>query len=730
MTDARVRKEEIHSRKFERDSKMGRVYVKQKRLGQGAFGEGWLCADRIEKRMVVVKIGSCPILSDKEEYNAKKEVCIMQAMNHPNVVKFYEAWIERNASGDERLHIAMEYCDSGDIGSLLKKKLNDDRNLRILSTIANEARKQCGTIIKGHYVDDLLCDKDLFNSMHSKVTHITERIYTDTVEKEGRINSWSLAELESWLVQLLWGIWYIHKKKVVHRDIKPDNIFLTGGGKIIKIGDFGVSGLQAHTNANLSTRAGTPLYMAPEMWDGGSYTDRVDVFALGIMFYELCGLVRAYEATFPMAEKWGGAWSARSIKFLKRQIVYPTVRPMHLPQKQIEASFFEVIKTMIRKDPKVRPTAGQVLRSIRMQAVARRVLETFRDAGMTHGGDPLVQNTDQRHQNIYNPANNQYTLHDTARFQCSSHDSEVLMMTSRSTRLSIRERPSFEERTIGYLTNGDIVEVMERVAHEGVEWLKFEHGYCIAKHDGKRLMTPCPEDLLCRDEAGMEVLGAYGAVLQDVHGLLKDALRDRIDKAKGSAESNLKEPKKAARRSSSPVAVGVVKRNCSPARRASSPAVGKPAGPAPQPQPKKAPVMEPFLQRNSPVKRRPSNSPVVKRLSAPQRRTSSPVRRCSSPVRSPITRPARTPSPVRKEEVKLPAKKLKEQVITRLGKDEAKRLYQEYFGCYESCIAKGKMKPGGTCQQLQKYELALHLKLGNDGNLVSNIRKCAEMQFQ
>eukprot|EP01059_Diplonema_ambulator_P015655 TRINITY_DN26831_c0_g1_i1.p1 TRINITY_DN26831_c0_g1~~TRINITY_DN26831_c0_g1_i1.p1 ORF type:complete len:735 (+),score=272.59 TRINITY_DN26831_c0_g1_i1:109-2205(+) len=698
---------------------MGRVYVKQKKLGQGTFGEGWLCADRINKRMVVVKISCNVILSDKEEYCAKKEVCIMQSMDHPNVVKFYEAWMEKTTVG-ERLHIAMEYCDSGDIGSLLKNKLNDERNMRILSTIANQARRHCDTLIKGHFVDDLISDKDLFTSVHTKATHIAERIYSDTVEREGRINSWSLAELESWLVQLLWGIWYIHKKKVVHRDIKPDNVFLSGGGKIIKIGDFGVSGLQAHTNAHLSTRAGTPLYMAPEMWDGGSYTDRVDVFALGIMFYELSGLVRAYEATLPMAEKWGGAWSARSVKFLKRQIMSSSIRPMHLPQKQIESSFFEIIKTMIRKDPKLRPTAGQVLRSIRMQVVARRVLETFKGAGLDRGGDPLVNNTDQRHDNIYNPANNQYTLHDTARFQCSHKDAEVLMVTCKSIRISIRESPSFADKTIGYLTNGDILEVVERVENEGAMWVKFQHGYCIENHEGKALMVACPEDLLCRDDEGIAALGPYEAVVKDVQNLLKDALKERM-RSKGAEE------RKPSKRTGSPV---VVKRECSPVRRAVSPVVQR----QPVSLPKKVPADAP-PRNGSPVKRRSSNSPAVKRASTPTRkRTGSPVLRAHTPVKSPVVKPARTPSPVRKQALrddpKTATKKIKEKVVAKLGKAEAKKLFQEYFTCYENCIRKGKMKAGGMCQSLQNYELALHLKLGNEAHLVKEIRECAELQFQ
>ncbi|KAJ9460666.1 Serine/threonine-protein kinase nekl-2 [Diplonema papillatum] len=523
MASVETWKQEIKNMKFERIQKMGKVYVKQKRLGRGAFGEGWLCADRKHKRMVVVKIATGAMFSARDEFNAKKEVALMESLDHPNIVKFHEAWIEGAEGVDERLHIAMEYCDAGDLGTLLKARLADERNVALLAKISRETRRACESLLEGKRMEDLLTNKELFVSTHTQITQTAETIYANAVELEGRVNTWSLPELESWLVQLLWGLWYIHKKRVVHRDIKPENIFLSGGGKIIKIGDFGISGLQSHTNANLNTRAGTPLYMAPEMWDNGTYTDRVDVFALGAMFYELCGLVRAFDARFPTAERWPGAFGQQSVKFLKRQIIYSAIRPMALPQTQIESSFFEVVRTMTRKSADIRPTAGQVLRSIRIQLVARRVIDIFSAEGEgCPSAHPLLLNSDARHHNVHNPADNQYTLHDTARFQCSVPDAEVLIVTS-NVRVSIRAEASSASPVLGFLFSGDIIEVHERQCIEGTEWVRFQNGWCVAEHDKQPLTAPCPEELLSRDPEGIKALGARMSTKPDqsfVSGLL------------------------------------------------------------------------------------------------------------------------------------------------------------------------------------------------------------------
>lgn len=85
--------------------------------------------------------------------------------------------------------------------------------------------------------------------------------------------------------QICAGIAAAHDQGVLHRDLKPANVMLDGRGQV-KITDFGLAGLE-RTIEGAEARAGTPAYMAPEQWAGDEVTVRTDVYALGLVLYEL-----------------------------------------------------------------------------------------------------------------------------------------------------------------------------------------------------------------------------------------------------------------------------------------------------------------------------------------------------------------------------------------------------------------------------------------------------------
>lgn len=102
------------------------------------------------------------------------------------------------------------------------------------------------------------------------------------------------------------ALFYLHERKILHRDMKTQNIFLKNG-KVrflylyhfyfqIRLGDFGIAKVLENTKDFANTCIGTPYYMSPELFKNKPYSYKSDVWALGCVLYEMCNLRHAFDA--------------------------------------------------------------------------------------------------------------------------------------------------------------------------------------------------------------------------------------------------------------------------------------------------------------------------------------------------------------------------------------------------------------------------------------------------
>jgi NIMA (never in mitosis gene a)-related kinase len=117
------------------------------------------------------------------------------------------------------------------------------------------------------------------------------------LENYRKNNSRAMSEDRIWryFIQMCLGLAYIHNKKILHRDLKSLNIFLTKEDKV-KIGDLGVAKVLNNTDF-ANTFIGTPYYLSPEICEEKPYNEKSDVWAFGCILYEMATYKHPFNAT-------------------------------------------------------------------------------------------------------------------------------------------------------------------------------------------------------------------------------------------------------------------------------------------------------------------------------------------------------------------------------------------------------------------------------------------------
>jgi len=115
-------------------------------------------------------------------------------------------------------------------------------------------------------------------------------------EKKNLNKLFNLKLIYNWSHEIINGIYYLHDKRIMHRDIKPNNIFLTKDARI-KIGDFGISRVFDDESTSIaSTYLGTFKYMSPQVKNHLDYTYKADCWSIGCTLYELITLNLFYDS--------------------------------------------------------------------------------------------------------------------------------------------------------------------------------------------------------------------------------------------------------------------------------------------------------------------------------------------------------------------------------------------------------------------------------------------------
>ncbi|KAL4470251.1 hypothetical protein ABPG74_011862, partial [Tetrahymena malaccensis] len=186
-------------------------YKQIKLLGEGSFGKAYLVECQSDGSLCVIKKMDTKSMTEAEKQETVREAHILEALNHPCIVKFREVYKTKKA-----LCIVMDFCDGGD----LAKKIQDYKGAKIPEN-----------------------------------------------------------QILDWFTQICLALKHIHDRKIVHRDLKTQNIFLMKDNAL-KVGDFGIAKVLRHTRENCKTMVGTPYYISPEILESKPYSFRSDIWSL------------------------------------------------------------------------------------------------------------------------------------------------------------------------------------------------------------------------------------------------------------------------------------------------------------------------------------------------------------------------------------------------------------------------------------------------------------------
>jgi serine/threonine protein kinase len=272
----------------------GEIFELNGFLGQGSFGEVYRAIGRVSGLTVAIKLLPIGGLTDDKRMALLNEMRLATQVVHPNVVQVLHT--DEGTSPDIGPYLMMEYVDGGTLESILE-------NLR---TSASEI---------------------------------------------------SLDEARRLMIDIASGARAVNER-LVHRDIKPDNVLYDGTR--LKISDFGISKLiDERTRTHTFKGIGAVRYMAPEGWDSDKNTVKMDVYSAGLVFQEILTLRNPLEQHVSDTSDWR-AW--------ERAHRYVDCADIRSVRREVDIALAQLLARMIAKRPVERPGWEEILTVLENQA--------------------------------------------------------------------------------------------------------------------------------------------------------------------------------------------------------------------------------------------------------------------------------------------------------------------------------------------------------------------------